>query len=138
MSSIIEVAKSPTIAYNDKNWERIQSTMAQGFVYDEVATGRKFQGVEDTLTGWRGWAAALPDSTATFHSAVSSGNTVILELTWHGTQTGPLQTPTGTLPPTGRSVEMRACQIVEVDGDQVKSMRHYFDMATMMRQLGHA
>ena len=31
-----------------------------------------------------------------------TGNTVVLEVTWQGTQTGPLQGPTGTVPDRGR------------------------------------
>ncbi len=29
-----------------------------------------------------------------------------------------------------------ACMIVEIGDGKVKSMRHYFDMATLMQQLG--
>ena len=60
---------------------------AADFVYDEVATLRKVQGVDQCLPLWRGWATAFPDSKATFHGAVVSGNTVVLELTWKGTHT---------------------------------------------------
>jgi limonene-1,2-epoxide hydrolase len=31
---------------------------------------------------------------------------------------------------------MRACAVVEIAGDKAKLQRHYFDMATMLQQLG--
>jgi predicted ester cyclase len=107
-------------------------------VYDEVATNRKPQGVNDVLAVWQGWAKAIPDSKATFHTASASGNTVVFEVTWHGTHTGPLQTPSGEIAPTGRKIAIRACQVVEVANDKAQLMRQYFDMATLMQQLGVA
>jgi steroid delta-isomerase-like uncharacterized protein len=134
--SLVDIAKAPIIAYNDKNWDAVKAAVAPGFVYDEVGTQRKIQGVNDVIVAWRGWAAAIPDSKATFDSASTSGNTVVVEVTWRGTQTGPLQTPTGQIPATGKKIEIRACQVIEVANDKVQAMRHYFDMMTMMQQLG--
>ena len=65
-----------------------------------------------------------------------AGNTVTLELTWRGTHKGPLLTPTGALPPTGRTIEIRACQVVDVAEGKVVGIRHYFDMALLLEQLG--
>jgi steroid delta-isomerase-like uncharacterized protein len=134
--ALIDAAKAPSVAYGEKNWEALRAAITQGFLYDEVATHRKMQGVEQLIACWQGWATAFPDSKATFHSALVSGNTVVLEVTWHGTHKGPLQTPGRQIAATGRSIELRACQIVEVAGGKAQSMRHYFDMATMMQQLG--
>jgi len=47
-----------------------------------------------------------------------------------------LQLPDRTIAPTGRSVEIRSCQIVLVEGGKMRSMTQYFDMVTMLRQLG--
>jgi steroid delta-isomerase-like uncharacterized protein len=135
--SLVDIAKAPIIAYNDKNWDAVKAAVAPGFIYDEVGTQRKIQGINDVLAAWRGWATAIPDSKATFDNASTSGNTVILEVTWRGTQTGPLQTPTGQiLQPSGRKIELRACQVIEVANGKVQVMRHYYDMVTMLQQLG--
>jgi len=136
--SIIDMAKAPIIAYNEKNWDAVKASVTSGFVYDEVGTQRRVQGINDFLAAWCGWAAALPDSKATFHSALVSGNTVVLEVTWRGTHTGPLQTPHGEIAPTGKKIDIRACQVIEIAGDKPQAMRHYFDMATLLKQLGVA
>jgi steroid delta-isomerase-like uncharacterized protein len=134
--SIIDSAKASTIAYNNKDWNAIRAALAPGVVYDEVATQRKSEGADNVVTLWRGWATALPDSKATFHNALVSGNTVVLEVTWRGTHSGPLQTAKGEFKATGKQIEIRACQVVEIADGKTKSMRHYFDMATLMQQLG--
>jgi len=60
--SLVDIAKAPILAYNDKNWDAVRAAVSPTFVYDEVATQRKVQGVNDVLGVWRGWAAAFPDS----------------------------------------------------------------------------
>jgi len=134
--SVVDTAKAQITAYNQKDWNAVSAVLASGCVYDEIATHRRVQGLNDILVAWRGWATALPDSNASFDNVSVSGNTVTLELTWRGTHNGPLQTPGGALPATGRKIEIRACQVVDVADGKVTAVRHYFDMATMLQQLG--
>ena len=56
--SLIDTAKAPSVAYGEKNWEAVRAAIAPGFLYDEVATHRKMQGVEQLIAGWQGWATA--------------------------------------------------------------------------------
>ena len=134
--ALIEAAKAPLLAYNDKNWERVRATVTHNFVYDEVATRRRLQNADDTIVVWKGWAQAFPDSQATFNETLVSGNTVVLDITWRGTHTGQLQTPKGPVPGTGKPIEIRACVVSEISGDKARSQRHYFDMLTLLEQLG--
>jgi steroid delta-isomerase-like uncharacterized protein len=133
---LINTAKAPMLAYNAKDWKAARSAITDDFIYDEVGTRRKVQGADQALSLWKDWAAAFPDSKASFDNALVSGETVVLEVTWRGTHTGPLQTPRGPLAPTGRRIELRGCMVLEVAGDRVRAQRQYFDMATMMEQLG--
>jgi steroid delta-isomerase-like uncharacterized protein len=134
--SVVDLAKEQVIAYNEKDWDRARAALAPEVVYDELGTQRKVNGVDDVLTAWKGWATAMPDSRATFRSELVSGNTAVLEITWTGTHKGPLMMPDGEIPATGKKMELQACQVVEVANDRVKSVRHYFDMGTLLDQLG--
>lgn len=134
--SVVDLAKEQVIAYNEKDWDRARAALAPEVVYDELGTQRKVNGVNDVLAAWKGWATALPDSRATFRSELVSGNTAVLEITWTGTHKGPLQMPDREIPATGKKIELHACQVVEVANDRVKSVRHYFDMGTLLGQLG--
>ncbi len=53
-------------------------------------------------------------------------------------QQGPLETPKGTVEPSGKRISIRACNVFEIDPDsgKAKLQRHYFDMATLLRQIG--
>ncbi len=134
--TLIEVGKAPVIAYSEKDWDKARACVTPNYHYDEVATHRAVDGIDNVLDVWKGWAKAFPDSKATFHDAFASGDTVVVELTWKGTHTGPLATPSGEVAPTGKSINLRAVQIQEVKDGKVASTRQYFDMATLMSQLG--
>lgn len=134
--SVIDIGKSPVIDYNNKDWNAAKASMAPEYVYDEIATHRRTQGPDASLEIWRGWATAFPDSKGEIHNTLQSGDTLVLELTWRGTHTGPLQTPRGTIPPTGKRIELRACQINTVANGKVQSTRHYFDLGSLLQQLG--
>ena len=133
---LIDAAKAPLIAFNEKNWDAVRASVTSDFVYDEVATHRRVQGVDQVISLWQGWATAFPDAKATFHRALPSDKTVVLELTWNGTHKGPLQTAQGPIAATGKRIEIRSCFVTEIAGDKAKLQRHYFDMATMLQQLG--
>lgn len=134
--ALIQAATAPILCYNEKNWDKLKSSIAPNFVYDEVPTQRIVRGADQAIAVNREWAEAFPDSKATIHGAVASGNTVVLELTWQGTHQGPLNTPNGSVPATNRPIQIRACMVTELDGEMVSQQRHYFDMATLLRQIG--
>ena len=62
--------------------------------------------------------------------------TAVLEVTWTGTHTGPLEGPTGTIAATGKQQTTRAGWVMEFDNGKLNQSRHYFDMLSFMRQLG--
>ncbi|HTF64299.1 MAG TPA: ester cyclase [Edaphobacter sp.] len=136
MANVIDIAKAAVTAYNEKDWSKGKDILAANAVYDEKGTHRRIQGAGEIIEAWQGWANAFPDSKATFVREFASGDTVVLELVWKGIHTGLLQTPTGTIPPSNKPIEMPACQVVQVEGGKVKSASHYFDMLTMLTQIG--
>jgi predicted ester cyclase len=65
------------------------------------------------------------------------GNTVTIELTWEGTQSGPMRSPDGQeLAPSNRRVTVKACQVMEIEGGKIVATRHYFDLMTILQQIG--
>jgi len=136
MANVIEIARASITAYNDKDWSKAKDALAVDAVYDEKGTHRRIQGADEIIDALQAWAKAFPDSRATFVREFASGNTAVFELVWKGVHAGPLQTPTGTIPASNKPVELPACQHVQVEGDKVKSTSHYFDMLTMLTQIG--
>ena len=82
------------------------------------------------------WAGGFPDGVITVDSTIASGDKVVVEFTGQGTHTGTLVTSMGSIPPTGRPVTLKLCDVIEFSDGKVKSQRSYFDSGSMMAQLG--
>jgi len=136
MANVIEIAKAAVTAYNEKDWNKTRDMLAADAVYDEKATNRRLEGAGQIIEAFQGWANAFPDSKATFIREFASDDTAVLELVWKGVHTGPLQTPTGTIPASNKPIEVPACEVFRVEGEKIKSSSHYFDMLTLLKQIG--
>jgi steroid delta-isomerase-like uncharacterized protein len=132
---LINVAKEAVEAFNKEDWDRAMAVFGPS-LYNEVGTGRKLRGEAEILPALKGWRKAMPDVKGTVTNAFASGNKAVLEVTWEGTQTGPLDGPGGTLPPSGKRQSTPAAWVFEFEGDKIKESRQYFDMMSFMQQLG--
>jgi steroid delta-isomerase-like uncharacterized protein len=136
MANVIEIAKAAVTAYNNKDWNELRNLLAADTVYDEKATNRRLEGLGQIIEALQGWAQAFPDSKGTFIREFASNDTAILEIVWKGVHTGPLQTPTGAIPASNKPIEVPACEFFRVEGGKVSGMTHYFDMLTLLNQIG--
>jgi len=93
---LIKVARDLVKAFNASDWDACKATLTSDSVYDEVGTSRNLKGTKDIITALQGWKKAMPDVKGTISTALAADNTVLLEVTWKGTHTGPLETPSGT------------------------------------------
>ena len=64
------------------------------------------------------------------------GNTVIVRLALQGTHTGPLATPFGTTPPTGKRTDAPCVDIFELENDKIKRFDCYPEGSIILTQLG--
>ncbi|MDQ3569075.1 MAG: ester cyclase [Actinomycetota bacterium] len=97
----------------------------------------EIQGREGIREYLRPFVEAFSDMRFDFSYMYESGNHAIDEGYLVGTHTGPLPTPTGeTIPPTGRAIRIRDCDIVTVEGGVITSHRFYFDQMEFLSQLG--
>src|SRR5215210_8454933 len=133
---LIGAARSFVDAFNASDWERFKAALAPDSLYDEVGTSRRIEGVGDIIPCLQAWKEAMPDVKGSVTNALATGNTVILEVLWKGTHTGPLVGPKGTVPATVKQQTTRASWVLNFDGGKIKESRHYFDMLSMMQQLG--
>ena len=84
------------------------------------------------------FATAFPDARFEIRNTIESENTIVVEGTYTGTHTGPLPTPQGEIPPTGRSVSVDYADVFVLKGDRFGEHRVYFDTSAFMSQLGLA
>lgn len=106
--------------------------------YKEHGTQRSIKGAGDIVEAMQGWKTAMPDVTGTLQSTIATGNQVALELVWEGTHTGPLVTPDGEIPASGKHQKTPGVWVFDFDGDTLTESRNYFDMLTFLQQIGAA
>ena len=80
--------------------------------------------------------ALFPDTKGTITKVTEGTDSVVLEITWQGTQTGDLVSPMGTIPASHKRVKLEAIQVVRFNGDKVAETRHFFDLMTLLEQIG--
>jgi limonene-1,2-epoxide hydrolase len=97
----------------------------------------EIRGRENIVEYWRQMTKSMPDSTYESLYAYEIGNTAIDEGFYAGTNTGPLELPSGeSLPPTQKKIRIRGCDVATVEDGQIVSYRLYFDQAEFLQQLG--
>jgi steroid delta-isomerase-like uncharacterized protein len=66
----------------------------------------------------------------------ASEDTVVTEQIAEGTNDGPLVTPQGEVPPTGKRVATRICEVSRVRDGEIVSVHLYWDNLGFMQALG--
>jgi steroid delta-isomerase-like uncharacterized protein len=133
---LTKISRDYIEAFNAANWSRVKETLTGNSLYNEVGTQRRIQGADAIVTAFQGWKRAFPDAKGKVTNSVSTGDNVVLEITWEGTHTGPLEGPGGTIAATGRRQVTPAALLILFEGDKIKESRHYFDMMTLLHQIG--
>ncbi len=101
---LIRIARDVVDAFNVADWERSRQPLTHNTVYNEVGTQRSLKGPDEIIGALQGWKEAMPDVKGTITNCIASGNTVTMEVSWTGTQTGPLVGASFTIPQSGKSM----------------------------------
>lgn len=123
-------------AWNDRNFDLEADAMAPDATVMMVGTGDVFEGPDGSRRYNEGWVRGFPDGKITVDKTVAEGDSVVVEYTGRGTHTGTLDTSTGAIPATGRSVTLKLCDVLELARGRITSRRVYFDSGSLMAQLG--
>ena len=122
--------------FNKGDWQRYKEMLTPDTVYEEFGTQRRIQGADQIVDADRAWKEAFPDAEGKISNICSSGSMGCIELTWEGTHRGTLMGPEGNIPATGKRASVRAALFLTFEGDKVKECRHYFDLMTLLQQIG--
>lgn len=79
---------------------------------------------------------AFPDAKIQIVTQAESGDMIVTEGVYTGTHTGPLMSPQGEVPPTGKRIDLHFCDVFEVKGAKAVGHRLYFDNMEFLGQLG--
>ena len=116
-----------------------RDALAQLYASDAVAEtpdAGRLEGREAIVDYLVTFKPAFPDLSWEGVSQHEIGDTAIDEGYFVGTHTGVLRSPDGDLPPTGRSLRVRECDLVTVSDGVAVSHRFYYDQLEFLTQLG--
>jgi ketosteroid isomerase-like protein len=82
------------------------------------------------------YAKAFPDMHRELYRVFGVGDVVVVELALQGTHQGPLPTPMGILPPTGKRMDAPCCDVFRLVNDKIQSFNCYPAGTVMFAQLG--
>ena len=113
------------------------SLLHEDHVGHDMGTGAVMKGLDENRADMENWTNTFSEMKVEVLNHIESGNTVVTELKMRGVNTGDLQQPDGSkIPATGKSVEMNACQVAEFENGKMTKSTQYYNMMTMMAQLG--
>lgn len=101
------------------------------------------ESIQEVYTGpadWdypvRNYGTAFADMHRELYNMWSVGNTVFVRLALQGTHTGPLETPFGIIPPTGKKMNAPCVDIFELENGKIKKFDCYPEGSIILTQLG--
>ncbi|MEO6190774.1 MAG: ester cyclase [Saprospiraceae bacterium] len=123
-------------SFSNNQFDKTMELVSDNVHVNAFAFGMSFnskQGFGDFMQTFK---SAFPDITIKHTNIVSNGNMVAVEFTARGTHNGPLQTPAGAIPPTGKTVDFNVAEFYIWENGKVVSMNNYQDAGSIMRQIG--
>ena len=124
-------------AFNAHDLEAVARDTAADVVL-EATGGIKAKGTQAAKEFNQTWLRAFPDARVEAKSIITQGSTVVVEGVFTGTHDGPLRTPMGELPLTGKKLVGEFIQVFEIDRGLVKRNHIVYDQVDVMTQLGMA
>jgi steroid delta-isomerase-like uncharacterized protein len=131
MSDPATIARQYTDAWNRRDWAKMSSLFHSDYTYTG-GDGQVQKGPEAGLAVGQMFAGAFPDGKINIKEIHVCGNTALVEFVGTGTHKGDLM----GIAPTGRSISIPVCDILDTKDGKIVAEREYFDMAHMMQQLG--
>ena len=95
----------------------------EGYMMD-MASGTKFRGeaIGDSIASL---ASAFPDVHRELLSIYVAENVVVVEIAIRGTHKGELALASGTLAPTGKTIDVPGCDVYHLEGGKIISFHCY-------------
>ncbi len=125
--------KDDEAAWTSHDLDKMVAVYTDDCIIEDVALGKVLQGKEAIRAFFKEFLTACPDDgSLMIKSSFASGNRMCMEFIMGGTIKGSFL----GLPVTGKAFSIRGVHLCEMRGDKVSRVTDYWDMASVMRQLG--
>jgi hypothetical protein len=129
-----EAFERGTDTFNAHDIDGFAAVLADDVVF-EAPGGMRGQGKPACVEFYGGWLSAFPDGHVEVHDVHFIDDVAVEEGTFTGTHSGVLHTPTGDIPPTGRSASLDYIQVLRFRDGTHASFNLMFDRLLMLEQL---
>jgi steroid delta-isomerase-like uncharacterized protein len=119
-------------AWSDHNLERLLALFTEDLLYEDVTMGVMNRSAAELRAFAEGFFSSFPDVTFELRSSFANGTSGGGEWVMRGTHKGDMP----GISATGKHVEVRGASVFEFAGDKIRRCSDYWDMATLLRQLG--
>jgi steroid delta-isomerase-like uncharacterized protein len=114
----------------------VEEIFHENFVDHGLAPGLTKQGPEGAKEAVMQFRQAMPDLYLRVDDILAEGDKVLTRWTSGGTQTGPLKSARGTIPPSGRVGVVQGMTLNRVEDGRIIEAWDNFDILGMLQQLG--
>jgi steroid delta-isomerase-like uncharacterized protein len=134
-----EIARKLYESFNKHDLDSLMSLCTDDVKYTDMVTGQTFEGPAGFREASGRWMSAFPDAQVEIVNEAVTDDFVFTEFTGRGTHTGAFAAPGGmSIPATGKRGELPCCEALRLRDGKIVSGRIYYDMLTLLRQLGIA
>ncbi|MCZ7664868.1 MAG: ester cyclase [Thermoleophilia bacterium] len=137
-----ELCETATRVYqhlSDGDLDKASSYLSDDVEWHDFAFDVTFHSAEEMRPSMEEFTKSFSDFRIEVTNLVEGDESVAVEYTIRGTHTGPMTTPQGEIPATGRSVELHCCDVLHFDSQgKIDRANSYYDTSELGRQLGMA
>ena len=123
-------------AINERDWDGARSLLTDDVEFVDVAAGVSTQGVEAFFGYVQVWTGAFSNMALEVRSLVGDEQHAAAEIVGGGTHDGPLMTPGGEVPATGRDFREPFVWFADMADGKVARLGDYYNAMSVMAQLG--
>jgi predicted ester cyclase len=127
----IESTRVTMLSYFDSNHSDV-SAMAEDVVFTIMATGAEHHGREDVMKMLKYFYHVAFDATATTRLTLFGENNAMFEGEFVGKHVGEF----AGVQPSGRNVRVPLCVVYDLEDNQIRRGRVYFEIPALLQQIG--
>lgn len=135
MSEARDLVEAHNRVFNDRDWSRAPEILSPDVRSTAPGVGM-LTGIDPFIGFAKGFVVALPDSRLEVETIIVDGNRVVCEGRYTGLHSGPLMTPQGEVPPSGRKLNLPYADVFEIEAGRIARHRTYYDQMEFAQQLG--
>lgn len=137
----VETARKVNDLFNlhgsDPTWlDQMDAFLADDYTFVDVPSGTTTHGKQEFKRYLQAWASAFSDGRIETTTAAATEDTSVIEFVGRGTQDGPLMSPNGDIPPTGKWTEIHFCEVSHFVNGKLSEGRLYYDLLGILTQIG--